>query len=479
MQPLVPAIPTHERAALPTMVMVVVHWDDQVIFAGVVKPGGCCRLGEGPGAIPVPSSVLGAEQLPIVVHRQGEPRVVLPRRATGALAVGLAPPESIDRFRPLGTLRRMAPEAVELPLPLDATVRLAIDPITIVVSRTRREPALRHRRWAGISRRLAVCHGAATIPFVALLGAGAAAMPALGETPGDLRRSEEPVACYLLGVGFEGAAAPEPPIGLARDSEQQRPEWVPGDGVPCRCRPTDADMGCPEGKRDGRYGVMGPTDNPDPHLARVEAYRDATNWLSFPWSVGPLIGIDGDRNAPTAPFGRDDSLGTDAISAKGHLWGAEIAPAPGDRGLTPDWQEGGLVKTIEPVPPSWAAAEPTARASHSGLVIRGALSARAVLQALAPRLVPARECYRAALEDSPDLAGRIDVELTPSGNGAGAARVRVASSTIAESALTSCVAAAFDAVALPWPAPAPTGTDEPTDRARVVYPIWLTTGPAA
>ena len=42
--------------------------------------------------------------------------------------------------------------------------------------------------------------------------------------------------------------------------------------------------------------------------------------------------MSGDPDAPTAPWGRADSLGTDATSARGRLWGEKIAPAKGDGG---------------------------------------------------------------------------------------------------------------------------------------------------
>ena len=44
-------------------------------------------------------------------------------------------------------------------------------------------------------------------------------------------------------------------------------------------------------------------------------------------------GAGGDPNAPTAPWGRDDSLGNDAISARGNMWGDEIGDAFGAGGL--------------------------------------------------------------------------------------------------------------------------------------------------
>ena len=44
-------------------------------------------------------------------------------------------------------------------------------------------------------------------------------------------------------------------------------------------------------------------------------------------------GAGGDPNAPTAPWGRDDSLGNDPLSARGNMWGDTIGDSFGAGGL--------------------------------------------------------------------------------------------------------------------------------------------------
>ena len=77
-------------------------------------------------------------------------------------------------------------------------------------------------------------------------------------------------------------------------------------------------MGNPNSRATNHtYGVAGPKDNPDPHLARAQALAMATNF----GMIGLIYaGAGGDVNAPTAPWGRDDSLGTDVSSARGNIW---------------------------------------------------------------------------------------------------------------------------------------------------------------
>ena len=71
--------------------------------------------------------------------------------------------------------------------------------------------------------------------------------------------------------------------------------------------------------------MQGPSDNPDPHLARQAALREAMEF----GMIGLLnTGAAGDPNAPTAPgWGRDTSLGTDSVSAMGNMFGDEIGDA--------------------------------------------------------------------------------------------------------------------------------------------------------
>ena len=90
-------------------------------------------------------------------------------------------------------------------------------------------------------------------------------------------------------------------------------------------------MGNPTTKASGnRYGVQGPQDNTDPHIARQAALRDAAEF----GMIGLLnAGAGGDPNAPTAPWGRDDSLGNDALSARGNIWGDNIGDSFGAGGL--------------------------------------------------------------------------------------------------------------------------------------------------
>lgn len=115
-------------------------------------------------------------------------------------------------------------------------------------------------------------------------------------------------------------------VAVAEPEEIPEPTPPGGDPASCSCEGELGDPSAPVS--DARYGVAGPADNPDPHVARLDAQDVYPN-------VGPGIRISssGADDAPTAPWGRDDSLGTDPVSAQGGMWGDRIAPDRGRGGL--------------------------------------------------------------------------------------------------------------------------------------------------
>src|SRR4029078_3081356 len=76
-----------------------------------------------------------------------------------------------------------------------------------------------------------------------------------------------------------------------------------------------------------RYGMRGPKDNPDPHLAKMLAEENAAK-------AGVLGILKANEGAPLASiFGRDSALGNDAENVLGGLVGTQIGEAYGVGGL--------------------------------------------------------------------------------------------------------------------------------------------------
>ncbi|HHH28113.1 MAG TPA: VWA domain-containing protein [Polyangiaceae bacterium] len=77
-------------------------------------------------------------------------------------------------------------------------------------------------------------------------------------------------------------------------------------GTGTRAKGDEGAMGNPESRSTNRYGVAGPSD---PHVSRQAALRDAAEF----GMIGLMnSGAAGAPDAPTAPWGRDDSLGAGA-----------------------------------------------------------------------------------------------------------------------------------------------------------------------
>ncbi|MBI5534402.1 MAG: AgmX/PglI C-terminal domain-containing protein [Deltaproteobacteria bacterium] len=102
-------------------------------------------------------------------------------------------------------------------------------------------------------------------------------------------------------------------------------------GTGTRAKGEEGSMGNPSAPgANKRYGVAGPADNSDPHMSRSAALREAQEF----GMIGLLnTGAGGDPNAPTSPWGKDDSLGADPTSARGNTWGDSIGNSFGAGGL--------------------------------------------------------------------------------------------------------------------------------------------------
>jgi hypothetical protein len=219
-------------------------------------------------------------------------------------------------------------------------------------------------------------------------------------------------------------------------------------------------MGCPEAlSKNGRYGVRGPQDNPDPHVSHRRPNGTLTEGWGYPFGVGTFLASE---DAPTAPWGREWSLGTDPISARGNMWGDQIAEADGPSELTNDDVVGGLSKAMVADERQGTPVERAPRVAHTGMALHGVLAPSSVLPVVAARFGHFGQCYSAALARHPELRGRVDVRFRIEGSGA-VSSVRTSSAAVVDSGLLSCLAVAFEGLSFP---PAEGSTD-------VTYPLLL------
>lgn len=189
---------------------------------------------------------------------------------------------------------------------------------------------------------------------------------------------------------------------------QPRPRKPPGD---MQCG--HAKMGARVADSRGSYGVSGPKDSPDVHLARP------MDGVGYP--TAPALASDGElglarprpgSRGPTATFARETALGRDAVDARGDMWGDAIADAVGEQGLGLAASPGGVVKRIDVA--AVAEPAPTLRVVHTGLRVDGARKASEIGRAMAAHFDEFRGCAAAA--PSPE-ARQVQLEFDVAADG--------------------------------------------------------------
>ncbi|MBI5533049.1 MAG: AgmX/PglI C-terminal domain-containing protein [Deltaproteobacteria bacterium] len=231
--------------------------------------------------------------------------------------------------------------------------------------------------------------------------------------------------------------------------------------------------------RDRRWGVKGPRDNPDPHIAMKTARQQAAEF----GLIGLLnAGAGGDPFAPAAPWGRDESLGADPVSALGTMWGDPIGDSFGGGGLgLSGVGEGGggrgeglglgRIKTIGQGAGTGSSRGFGAGSHRVGPVfclcgastVSGRLPPEAIQRVVRASFGRFRFCYEKGLRANPSLAGRVSVRFVIARDGSVAA-VGDAGSDLRDREVVQCVERAFYGLSFPQPE---------GGIVTVIYPIVL------
>lgn len=231
-------------------------------------------------------------------------------------------------------------------------------------------------------------------------------------------------------------------------------------------------MGNPSSKSiNARYGVQGPENNKDPHIARQVALQEASNF----GIIGLLnSGAGGNPNAPTAPWGRDESLGNDPLSAHGNLWGDSIGDSFGANGLSLSGigeggggkYEGigvgnnigglgynlskngktgsfdGRLKDYKPQSIKMRVGNTTTSS--------GKIAPEVIQRIVRQNFGRYRFCYEKGLRSDPNLAGRVSVKFVIGRNGA-VMQASNGGSDLPNNEVVGCVVNAFKTLSFPAP----------------------------
>ncbi len=236
-----------------------------------------------------------------------------------------------------------------------------------------------------------------------------------------------------------------------------------------------------------RFGVKGPRHNKDPHLARPMTKDIVEN--------SGVLGILSAVEAPTSPFGRITSSGTDPENALGSLVGPEIGNSfgfgglgmkgtgrggggdgigtigvgcvfcnnkigngPGGRGR--GWKTGKPDTSLKRQPKSRG---PNVRTTPAKII--GSLSKAVIRRHVRRHINEIKFCYEQGLRKRPDISGRVAVRFIISGTGA-VQSAAIGNSTLEDPGVESCIAQTVRRMSFPSP--------EDGGIVVVTYPFTLT-----
>jgi hypothetical protein len=327
-----PPVAADEVESAATSVEVMVLWDTSVLHVAHLTPPRAFYVGEEETSNVrcdyfVPAEKLGTTRAPVVLANASSVNVVLLPRSTGTIEIGgqtmtLQDAIASGRTQPCAELSG----AHQMALPIGGKAKIILDNgLTFQVSAVHAG-----RKVAGhvaLAAAPVAFFGLSSVVHGGLLAAMFFFMPALTSTEDGAMTDDQK---YLLSQMLKAAAE--------KEMEEKETEMVTETnadnkegGTGTRAKGEEGSMGNPNSAAaNKRFAIKGPENNPDPHLARLAALRDAQEF----GMIGLLnSGAGGDPDAPTAPWGREDSLGSDAVSARGNMWGDEIGDAYGAGGL--------------------------------------------------------------------------------------------------------------------------------------------------
>jgi hypothetical protein len=314
-------------------VEVLVKWDQNTLHVSHESPPKSFFVGEEQVGCDyfVPSEVLGTTRAPIVVARGVSVALVILPRSTGSVEI---PGQGTFSFADLIQAGRARPSsemsgAHEFDLPTNAKARMELENSGLVfeVSAVNAGKAPPVGAFSSFEPAAYLFIGLSFLLHIGIVASMAFFMPKMN---GDDSEAIDRDQLLLMQKMLNAAAE--------REQEEKKTEEVADNnadqkegGTGTRAKGEEGSMGNPNTNAvNKRYGVQGPQDNPDPHIARQAALKEAQEF----GMIGLInVGAGGDPNAPTAPWGREESSGNDPLSARGNMWGDAIGDAFGAGGL--------------------------------------------------------------------------------------------------------------------------------------------------
>ncbi len=476
-------------AAIEVMVM----WDTNVLHVSHLTPPRSFYVGEEQTNNVacdyfIPSETLGTTRAPIVVARGMSAALVMLPRSSGYVDV---PGQGRISFQDLITSGRARPSgelsgAHEYELPAGAKARMELEGSQIVfqVAAVNAGKPVATGMGAGFESTAMVYIGLSFLLHMGIVASLAFFMPRMSL---DDSESIDRDQVLMMQKYLDAAAEREQEEKETEQADNAADQKEGGTGT--RAKGEEGSMGNPNTQATGhKFGVQGPQDNADPHIARQAALREAAEF----GMIGLLnTGAGGDPNAPTAPWGREDSLGNDPLSARGNMWGDTIGDSfgAGGLGLSGVGEGGGgrgegiglgNIGTI-----GHGAGTGTGQGFGNGhgrlggahqtrspslrqgaTQVNGRLPPEVIQRIVRQNFGRFRLCYENGLRQNPNLQGRVAVKFVIDRSGA----VSTASdggSDLPDASVVSCVVRGFGNLSFPQPE---------GGIVTVVYPVIFSPG---
>ena len=436
----------------------------------------------------VPSEVLGTTRAPVVVSRSpGSSSLVILPRSRGTIEI---PGQGKMMLEDLVTSGKARPSselsgAHEFDLPPGSKARMEMDGgLVFQVTTGNAGKAVAAGFFSEFEPAAYLFTGLSFLLHAGIIGALAFFMPSMGADDVEAMDRDQLLLMQKL---LDAAAEKEQEEKETEDTSASADNKEGGTGT--RAKGEEGSMGNPNTASTGkRFGVQGPQDNADPHLARQAALKEAAEF----GMIGLLnTGGGGDPNAPTAPWGREDSLGNDPMSARGNMWGDSIGESfgAGGLGLSGTGEGGGgrgegiglgNIGTIghgagTGTGQGFGSGHGSLRGGHQSKApsirqgttqVNGRLPAEVIQRIVRQNFGRFRLCYENGMRTNPNLAGRVAVRFVIDRSGA----VSTASdggSDLPDRGVVSCVVRGFGNLSFPQPE---------GGIVTVVYPIIFNPG---
>ncbi len=471
-------------------VEVMVLWGTNVLHVSHLTPPRSFYVGEERSKnlgcdFFIPAESLSVARMPVVVGNASGVSVVLPQGAKGFIEIPGQARMTLDEARQRAQPCAELSGAQQLALPGGAKARIELGEFVFqigVVNAGKRVPG---GILVGLEVAVLMYFALSFFTVGGFIAALAFFVPPMGLLDDEGRDKEQ---AFLMAQMLKAKSERE-----EQEKETEQVTEADADnkegGTGTRAKGEEGSMGKQTSKdTNKRYAVQGPKDNPDPHIARQAALREATEF----GLIGLLnTGAAGDPNAPTAEWGRDTSLGNAEVSAMGNMWGDEIGDAygAGGLGLSGIGEGGGgrgegiglgSIGTIghgagTGSGQGFGSGHGRLGGSHTTRAPKVRMGATQVSGRLPPEVIQRivrqnygrfRMCYENGLRSNPNLQGGVTVRFVIGRDGA-VSNVSNGGSDLPDSGVVNCVVRAYYGLSFPQPE---------GGIVTVVYPIQFSPG---